>query len=278
MKPFAALVRKVVHESRGTLLLTAAALFGLGWLSVYITSRNESQILKAIASGELGERLEWLRRLGIGKAPSSVELMMAFWNHPFFVTLVAIWGISRGSAAVSAEIERGTMDLLLSRPVSRTAYLLAQVLVAVLGLCVLGAALAAGAILGVHYNTLRVPPGAWELIRVSANLAALALPIYGYTLLISTVDHVRWRPTWIGSTLTLAGFIGHVITAFPVFAESWWKPWVDRVSIFSAYDPVELVTKAESFGPHVGILAGVGGACVVLGFILFARRDLPANG
>ncbi len=278
MKPFVALVRKVIHESRGTLLLTAAALFGLGWLSVYITSSNESQILKTIASGELGERIEWLRRLGVGKAPTSVELMMAFWNHPFFVTLVAIWGISRGSAAVSAEIERGTMDLLLSRPVSRTAYLLAQVLVAVLGLSVLGAALAVGAIIGVHYNTLRVPPGAWELIRVSANLAALALPIYGYTLLISTVDHVRWRPTWIGSTLTLAGFIGHVIARFPVFAESWWKPWVDRVSIFSAYDPVELVTKAETFGPHVGILAGTGGACVVLAFLLFARRDLPANG
>ncbi len=278
MRAIVALVRKVVHESRGTLLLTAAALFGLGWLSVYITSRNEDRVLKAIASGELGDRLEWLRRLGVGKTPTSVELMMAFWNHPFFVALVAIWGIARGSAAVSAEIERGTMDLLLSRPISRTAYLASQVVVSVLGLAVLGASLAVGAIIGVHYHTLRVTPGTWELIRVSANLAALGLPIYGYTLLISSVDHVRWRPTWIGSTLTLAAFIAHVITAFPVFAESWWKPWVDRVSIFTAYDPVELVTKAESFGPHVGILAGTGGACVVLAFLLFARRDLPANG
>src|SRR5579883_2831495 len=118
MRPFWALIRKQIHESRWTLCVSAAALFGLGWLSVYMTSLNESRIVRMLESGEGDGRIEWMRRLGVANEPASAEIMMAFWNHPFFLILVSIWSIVRGSAAVAAEVERGTMDLLLSRPVS----------------------------------------------------------------------------------------------------------------------------------------------------------------
>jgi ABC-2 type transport system permease protein len=277
MRPFWALVRKQLHESRWTLLISASALFGLGWLSVYVTSLNEARIVRLLGSGEGDDRIEWLRRMGVASEPTSAEIMMAFWNHPFFLILVSIWAIARGSAAVAAEVERGTMDLLLSRPISRTAYLASQVGVALGGLVVLAVFLTAGGWMGVRYNTLRVPPGASALVEPAVNLAALGLPIYGYTLLASSFDHVRWRPTWIGSSLTLAGFIAYVIAMIPVFSEMWWKPWLERVSIFRAYNPVELVVKAETLGPHLALLAGIGVPCILLAFVLFALRDLPAN-
>ncbi len=222
--------------------------------------------------------MEWMRRLGMGSEPASVEIMMAFWNHPFFLLLVSIWSISRGSAAVAAEVERGTMDLLLSRPVSRVAYLASQVGVAIGGLVVLAACLTAGGAIGVRFNTMRVPPAAATLVQPAVNLAALGLPIYGYTLLASSIDHVRWRPTWIGSSLTLAGFIAYVIAMVPVFHEMWWRPWLERASIFRAYNPVELVIKDGTLGPNLALLAGVGAPCVVLAFLVFGWRDLPANG
>jgi ABC-2 type transport system permease protein len=278
MKPFWALIRKQIHESRWTLIVSAAVLFGLGWLSVYITSLNESRILRMLESGEGGDRMEWMRRLGVAKQPTSAEIMMAFWNHPFFLILVSIWSLARGSAAVAAEVERGTMDLLLSRPVSRSAYLASQVVVALAGLAVLAVGLTAGGSIAVRYNTLRVPPDPWSLFQPAINLAALGLPIYGYTLLTSSGDHVRWRPTWIGSSLTLAGFIAYVIAMVPVFSEMWWRPWLERISIFMAYNPVEVMTKGETLAPHLAILAGVGAPCIVLAFLVFAFRDLPANG
>src|SRR5437588_595408 len=137
MRPFWALIRKQLHESRWTLCVSASVLFGLGWLSVYMTSLNESTIVRMLESGERDVRLEWMRRLGVASEPTSGEIMMAFWNHPFFLILVSIWSIVRGSAAVAAEVERGTMDLLLSRPVSRSSYLASQVCVAMGGLVVL---------------------------------------------------------------------------------------------------------------------------------------------
>ena len=51
MKSFWALIRKQIHESRWTLFVSAAVLFGLGWLSVYMTSLNETRILKMLATG-----------------------------------------------------------------------------------------------------------------------------------------------------------------------------------------------------------------------------------
>ena len=157
MRPFWALIRKQIVESRWTLVLSAAALFGLGWLFVYVTARTEAEIIRRLESGsEGGGRLQFMRMMGV--QGTSVSIMMTFWNHPLIMLLISIWAIGRGSAAVAAEIERGTMDLILSRPVARSTYLAAQVLFATVGLAILAAALFAGASIALHYNFLREPP------------------------------------------------------------------------------------------------------------------------
>jgi len=280
MRPFWALIRKEVHESRWTLLLSALALFGLGWLFVYVTSLNEAEIVRQLGSdsGDLGGRIQFLRSLGIMEEPTSVSLIMASWNHPFILIVISTWAIGRGSGAVAAEVERGTMDLILSRPIARWVYLAAHVCVALAGLAILGLALMGGAAIAVWYNALRQPPSAWTLLQPAINLAALGLPIYGYTLLASAVDHVRRRPASVGAVLTLGGFIAWVIALIPVLRDTWWRPWLERISIFKAYNPVELVTKGETLGFNLAILGGIGAACIAMAFLAFAVRDLPANG
>jgi ABC-2 type transport system permease protein len=278
MKPFLALLRKHLHDTRGTLLLSGASLFALGWLFVFFTSLNETQILEALASNSEENRFQWLRNLGLEEQPPSVSIMMTFWNHPFIILFIAIWAISRGSIAVGAEVERGTLDLILSRPVSRMAYLLSHVVVGVLGLGFLTIPLAAGARAGVHFNYLRVPPSFWTLIQPALNLAALGLPIYGCTLLISAVDQVRCRPMMIGSVLTLASFIVWFIARIPVLHKYSWRVYLEAISIFKLYNPVDAVSAREFLSFNLAVLAAIAAGCIVLAFVGFARRDLPANG
>jgi ABC-2 type transport system permease protein len=278
MRALMALIGKQVHESSWSLGLLAAALFGWGWLWVYVTSLNEAEILRLLASDEGGGRMEMMRNLGVGEVPSSASIIMTFWSHPIVFLLISIWTIGRGSAAVAAEVERGTMDLILSRPVSRWVYLTSQVFVATAGLAILPLALLAGASIAVRYNVLREPPTFWMLLPPAVNLAALGLPIYGYTLLASSIDHVRWRSTSIGSVLTLAGVIAFIASLVPQLRNMSWRPWLERVSIFKAYNPVELVTKGETLGFNLAILGGIGFACITVAFFAFAVRDLPANG
>jgi ABC-2 type transport system permease protein len=277
MRPFRALIRKQIVESRWALVLTSAALFGLGWLFVYVTARTEADITRMLESGTGdGGRIQFMRMMGVQS--TSVSIMMTFWNHPLIMLMISMWTIGRGSAAVAAEIERGTMDLVLSRPVARSTYLASHVLFATLGLAILAAALFTGASIALRYNFLREPPTPSILMWPALNLAALGLPIYGYTLLASSLDHVRWRPTSIGSVLTLGGIIAYVVSMIPVFADSSWKPWLERVSIFKAYNPIELVDAGETFAFNVSLLTGIGVACIVMAFVSFSVRDLPTSG
>jgi ABC-2 type transport system permease protein len=276
MRPFLALIRKQIVESRWTLVLTAAALFGLGWLFVYVTALTEAEIIRRLESGGGGGRLQFMRMMGV--QGTSVSIMMAFWNHPLIIIMISIWAIGRGSGAVAAEIERGTMDLILSRPVARWTYLASQVVVATLGLALLAAAIFAGASIALQYNYLREPPTPSVLLWPAVNLALLGLPIFGYTLLPSSLDHARWRSTSIGSVLTLGGMIAYFVSMNPVFEESSWRPWLERVCIFKLYNPVELVDAGETLGFNLSALSAIGAVCIALAFLAFAVRDLPTNG
>jgi ABC-2 type transport system permease protein len=278
MRPTWALLRKQFVDSRWTLLLSAAALFGLGWLFVYVTALNEAEIRRMLESGEGGSRMQMFRNLGITERPSSVAIMIASWGHPLILVFVCMWSIGRGSAAVAAEVERGTLDLVLSRPIARWTYLATAVFMAIVGLVVLPGSLMAGSAVGLRYNVLQEPPSYWTLLRPAVNLAALGLSIYGYTLLASSIDQVRWRATSIGSFVTLGSFIAYFISLIPVFQDMSWKPWLERISIFKAYNPVELVTTGASYELHLAILGGIGAAGIILAFAAFAVRDLPTNG
>jgi ABC-2 type transport system permease protein len=278
MRSFVALVRKQVLESRWTLLISFAALFGLGWLYVFVTSLNEAEIFKALSSEEGDRRFRWMQSMGVMERPSTASIIAAFWNSPLIEVMVIIWAIGRGSGAVGAEVERGTLDLILSRPVSRSTYLASQVLVAVVGLAVLAVGLPLGAIIGSQYNFLREPPTFLTLLRPAVNLAALGLPIFGYTLLVSALDHVRWRATTIGSVVTLAMFIARVVSVIPVLQKYRWRDWLDRITIFKLYNPVDAVGAGAELGYNLAVLSGTAAVFIALAFVGFARRDLPASG
>jgi ABC-2 type transport system permease protein len=284
MWSFQALFRKHLHESKWMLGLSAAVLFGLGWLFVYDVSIHQTEILKVLAQspeeakGARG-RFQFLRKLGLDEHTQSVTFIMPAWKMPpLFILTIALWSISRGSIAVAAEIEHGTLDLVLSRPVSRFNYLTSQVACGLFGLFFLAAALVAGTWIATRYNVLHEPPTLRQLWKPAANLAFLGLPIFGYTLLASAIDHARRRPNLIGSVLTLGSFIAQVIAGLDALRGTVWKTWLERLSLANAFDPVDAVTKMETFSLHLGILAGVGLACIAIAYVAFAIRDLPTNG
>lgn len=274
MSAFLAMTRRTLGESRWMLGVESVALFGLSWLSVFITSRTEVAMRKAAGSGG-GMRLAFR---GIGESAQtvgSVAFEVLWWNHPFILLNVLVWAIARGSIAVAGEIERGTLDLVLSRPVSRASYLASQVLVAAFGLAAMASALVAGNLLASRFHTVETPPSLAALARPALNLAALGLAVYGFTLLLSALDYVRWRPNLIASIATLASFILFVIANVPVLKE--WK-WLEKGSIFRAYDPVAAAVHGRGLGFNVTLLAGIGLAGIAPALLAFARRDLPPNG
>lgn len=272
MTALLSLIRKTLLDARWMLGALVLALFWLSWLFVHVAHRIEARI-RETAGG--GGPMRMLRGMGgPAMAFSTPAIEMAFWNHPFILLMFSAWAIARGSGAVAGELEKGTMDLVMSRPVSRTSFLAAQVAVGLLGLALMVAAMVLGNLAGSRYNTLESPPSAFSLGKPGLNLLAFGWAIYGYAFLLSAGDIVRWRPNLIASVVTLAMFIGLVVASIPSLED--WK-WLEKVSIFKAFNPVEVITKGESLAFNAGLLGAIGAAGVAGGFLIFLRRDLPAG-
>lgn len=265
------LMRRHLLETRWQLGLSAGAFFGLSILTNWIVLRYQRLVE---TDPELAfERYRFMRGLGGAAFDYSTTAMQVCWfNHPIIFLTVLSWSIARGSSAVAGEIERGTIDVTLSRPISRVAYLASQVIYTVVGLVVLAGAIVAGNLAGGLYFGLKSPASLMTLLKPGTMLVALGLSVFGYTLPFSTFDVVRWRPTLAGAAITLGGLMA--MTIAPQFES---VKWLEKLSVFQAYAPVTVALKGDSLVENVLALCGVFAVGLVLSFWAFTRRDLPSN-
>ncbi|RUL86205.1 ABC transporter permease [Tautonia sociabilis] len=222
-----------------------------------------------VAFGVPGDRV-----LGLPPDQTPTLLMqVAMANHPLVFLVVLGWGIGRASAAVAGEIERGTLDLTLSRPVRRSTYMLAQLLAAVVVFGVLGLSIAAGHLVSDQFFRLNEPPSPADYLPMVASLAALGLAVFGYTLPISASDLSRARAGIIGLGITLAGI------AALIFARQYEDyEWTADLSVFQYYAPVGITLEGSSEQyTDLSILLGIFAAGGLLALLAFSRRDLPSN-
>ncbi len=278
MSGLVALFRKQLTESRWLLVLSCAALFLLSWFSVYRTSGIEARMSGGEESRPgMGTAIFFARVGGPDMDMSSIALETTVLYILLFglpLILTTIWSISRGTAAVAGDLERGSMDLILSRPVARSTYLSAQLLVALFGLALLAAAIVGGNLFGHQLHVVETPPAVIQVARPAANLAMIGVAILGYCTLLSSIDIVRWRPMLFGSVLTLAQFVTFAVANQPDWDE---YEWLNRASVFSAFYPIESAVKGEKLAYNSMVLGGIGLGTLALSYLGFAYRDLPAN-
>ena len=271
---FLVLVAKQIRDSRWLLGLFSTAFFGMSWLTVFMAHRFETLIAQGKLGPDAPRRFGFLRGLG-GAAMdySTTALEVCWWNHPFIVLTVLGWAIARGSGAVAGEIERGTLDLTLSRPVPRWQFLASQVVASVIGLVILAAALIMGNLVGTQFNVVKAAPGIDVLIRPALLVFALGWSIFGYTLPFSVIDGVRWRPGLVGAGLTLTGLIA--LSVAPQFNENW--AWLEKLTVFQWYAPMTTAVKNEDLTYNLIVLGSIGAIGVIIAFLSFQWRDLPSS-
>src|SRR5437868_1069870 len=100
------LVRKLLRDARPALIAVALILFLFATLWVKITQRLTAEITPFFNVVAKAARLD-----------------------PVVLTLACVWAVGRGAGAVAGELDRGTMELLLSQPIPRNRLILAHFLV-----------------------------------------------------------------------------------------------------------------------------------------------------
>ena len=271
MNTFFVLVRKHLGEARWVLGLSVVPLFALGWLFAFNTGRFLSDPVRQ----ERFRRFSEERGQDAAELPGALQQEMFIWILPPVILPLLIWAIGRGSLAVAGELERGTLDLTLSRPISRSSYLFTQIVVGFLGLILIAGGLVAGEIIGNIVHKVPGTPSLWVWFRPWANFVALGFAIFGYTLLASSVDVVRWRAMTFGAIVTVLSGMTQALANLEVLKP--YRKTIENISVFKRYDPIRAATTGKDLGFDVGVLFAIGGVCALLGLIFFSRRDLPSS-
>lgn len=79
---------------------------------------------------------------------NAMDMFSVGYIHPLVQTILCIWAIGRAAGALAGEIDRGTMELLLSQPVGRGAVIFAHLIVDMITIPILCLSLWLGSAIG----------------------------------------------------------------------------------------------------------------------------------
>jgi ABC-2 type transport system permease protein len=270
-----AIWKKTWGDQRVLMLSLVALWTAFPWLYIWLSAQIpmpafQDVLLRAIPK-------DWQRLSGVPfteVATHAGRVALAFVD-PVVVLAATVWGITRGSDAVSGQLERGTMEMVLAAPVRRVAVFVTQALATTAAAALLCAVLFAAVWTAIALGPWAGKVDPLRFLPAAANVFGLMVCMAGISAGVSAADSYRWRTIGI-----LCGFYVFSILAKLVgrLSKPFW--WAGYLSILNAYEPQRLVgNPAESWpllATYDGVLIGVGVAAYAIGAVLFARRDLPA--
>ncbi len=268
-----ALWTKALTDAWRQLLVSLLLLTLFSWIFVWLMS--------LFPVGGVGIILKWLpgfvqSMVGVPLAmlASPVGQVSILYVHVVTLLVCVGWALGRGSDSVSGEIDRGTMDLILSLPVWRVTVLLAPAVVTTMGSMLLAASVQLGTILGLACVHFEQPVSASAFLPGAVNLFCMIFCFTAITTLVSSWGRDRW------ATIAIAGgfFIFSLIVK--LIARMWPAgKWLFGLSFLSPFEPQELILMPAHGGRvamHYDLtLLGLGLACYVAAAVIFSRRDIP---
>ena len=270
-----AIWNKTWGDQRVLLLSLAALWAAFPWLYILLSAQIEMPAFQNVLLKVIPDDWQKLSGVPFSEVATYAGRVALAFVDPVVVLAATVWGITRGSDAVSGPLERGTMEMLLAAPVRRSAIFLTQALATTAA-----AALLCGVLLVSVWTVVSLGPWAGKVEPVRflpavANVFGLMVCMAGISACVSAADSHRWRTIGIMCGLYVTAILTKLVGRL-----SGVLGWVGYLSVLNAYEPQRLV----GGGPEAwrmlawydGILLGVGIVAYLIGAVIFSRRDLPA--
>ena len=262
-----ALAARTWRAQRSRVALVCLALAGWSFLMLVVYATFGRQLGLLLDTGIIPAPL--LRLLGAD--PFSLTGAIALgWVHPIAIGLFVLFPLGLGAAMIAGERQRGTLEVLLSRPVSRrTLFLTHLATLAAIALLTVVAALA-GTILGALAWGIAVEldPGRMAILGLNTWLFLVALA--SIALAASASFDRMAGPVGIVIALLLVGYLLEVLgTLWPDAA------FLQPLTPFHYLRPLE-VLGGRQVRVDMAVLAVLAVAATGYGLWAFPRRDLAA--
>ncbi len=194
-------------------------------------------------------------------------------SEPYYVVLPIIFivmAISLGGSLLASEESSGTLELILSRPVSR-GRLLAGKALSGLGL-LLAVDIAAAAAMTLFTTLFRIHIAIKLIWEMHLMLLLLALVFGSLAFAITAVGRAG-RSAALGITMLLA-IGGYVLTSLEGAIH--WLVWPAKLLPYHYYQPSQILNGTFTVWPAI-CFSVITIALIILAFISFRRRDLAGS-
>jgi len=268
-----ALWKKSLLETAPSALAASLVLFAFSWLYIWLMSHLNTEVWSGLLNF-MPQFIQPILSVPLQDLTTAVGKNSLLFVDGVTVFTSVAWAISRGSDAVSGELSRGTMELLLAQPLRRTALLAVQALVTTLGSLLMACGLLLGTCLGLLTVHPDLTPDLLRYAPAVLNVFAMTFCLTGITTLISACDSERWRTIGFACGFFIVSLLIKLVARF-------WPPgaWLIYCTFLGGFNPHQLVLKPDQVwmltwqfnAPLLGLgLLGYFAAAVV-----FSRRDLP---
>jgi ABC-2 type transport system permease protein len=197
-------------------------------------------------------------------------LLSIGYRDPLVLLLFMLFAVSVPTGLLAGQVQYGTMELILSRSVTKSQVYICAGLVTLLGMAGLAGAMFLGTVAGTHLYDFDQPVLLQPFLR-AAVVAALAAGAVGAIALMAAAAFRR-QATAVGVT---AAFL--VVNYVVGLIAPWW-PWMQPAAPFTLFHYIRLDRVFEA-GPWPGgdmaVLGIVFLVSAVSGGIIWQRRDLP---
>ena len=249
------------------LVVISIALAGWGFLAPVFYVAFSEPFEDLIGSGAIPNQFV---EFGGGDLLSLSGAMALLLIHPIFLALIGVFAVGLASTAVAGERQRGTLEVLLARPLSRRAtYVTLAVAIAVLVAVPITTTLL-GMLLGAYAQGVQDEIEAARLPLVWLNAFLLWATFASFGLAASVIFNRSAPAIAITLAYTIGSYFLDILGSLWEAAEPL-RPY----SPFNHFQPKEILSgNADPF--DFALLATLTVVPIVFSLIVFPRRDIPA--
>ncbi len=205
--------------------------------------------------------------LQVGNLPALIAIG---YQHPLTLLLYMLFAVGIPTGLLAGEVQRGTMELILSRPVTKLQVYLCAALLTVVGMVALVAVMFFGTFVSTKLYDFGEPIPLHDFFRLAVNGGLLSATVGAISLLSAASFSRRGTAVGVAVAYLVANYFVNIIA-------DWWPQMksLKSMTIFNYVNPHKI------FGMHIWptseliLLGSLLLTAAILGGIIWNRRDLP---
>ncbi len=197
------------------------------------------------------------------------SLIAVGYQAPLVLLLYMLFAVGVPTALLAGEVQRGTMELILSRHTTKTHVYICAAFITVIGMYTLVVVMFLGTVVSTNLYDFEQQIPLYCFFKLAVNGGILASAVGGIALLSAACFQRGMAVSLTVSYLVLNYFI-MIIT-------QWWPrmKWLDPVTIFNYVDGAKIFSEPGWPMGDIFVLISVLVVSTLLGGVIWSGRDLP---